>query len=99
MPTEWECGEYERADGAIVDVLRQQMLFQGPATSQLPVVNRSQTEAKGYTVDAVVGGGQRMQVQCEKDDWVRGQVVQKDAYFPLIGWLPRNALSPQDQRK
>ena len=99
MPTEWDCGEHEKADGAIVDVWKRQALLQGPATSQLPVENRSATEATGYVVYAEVGRGLRMQVQCKKDDWVRAQVVQRDAYFPIVGWLPRTALSPQDQRK
>lgn len=98
MPRTWECGKYEVADGAIVNVSKKARVQQGP-TSDSPLVPNPYLEASGAPQYFDSLPGYRMQVQCREKDWLRVRLVLDQEYIDLTGWVPANTLSTADQRK
>lgn len=97
MPKTWECGKYDVADGAIVEVIKRVRVQQGP-TSDSPLVQNPYLETNGTTPYFNSLPGFRMQVQCREKNWLRVRLVQEREYIDLTGWVPANTLSTTDQR-
>jgi hypothetical protein len=89
------CDQGQQAGGDIVDVSGgEHVLRQEPEPYSAMVINEKATRIMKYAQYHSIDSSTRVQIQCEKDDWVRVAITEPEWLAHVKGWTKREYLLP-----
>lgn len=91
--TQFTCEEGQKSSGSIVDVSgMDHTLYSLPTTDSPAVINEKATQLIGSVQYHIIDSSTRVQIQCEKGDWVKVQLTEPEWLTHVKGWTKREYL-------